>query len=118
MAAHRSNRPFAWMLFGTGGFLVAFFVPIHILLYGILVPEGWVRDPGYQATLDLLRAPLTRLYLGVLLILAFWHAFYRLRDTICDAFDVRQLDIPIAAVCYGLAIAGTIATVALLVQVS
>ena|SRR5579859_1654023 len=117
MAAKRSNRPLAWMLFGAGGFMVAFFFPIHILLYGILIPQGWVHDPGYQATLELLESPLTRIYLGALIILALWHAFYRIRDTICDAFDVRQLDIPIVAVCYAAAIAGTIATVTLLARV-
>ena len=80
MTEHRSNRPLPWLLFGIGGFLAAFLFPVHIFLYGIAMPLGWLHDPGYQSTLDLLRLPLTRVYLGILLILAFWHAFYRIRD--------------------------------------
>ncbi len=111
--AHRSNRPLGWLLFGTGGFLVAFFLPVHVLLYGLLMPLGFVPDPGYQATLELLRAPLTRIYLFFLLTLAFFHAGYRIRDML----GVRQLDVVLAALCYGGAIAGTIAAFVLLVTV-
>ncbi len=116
MTAHRSHRPLAWLLFGTGGFLVAFFFPIHILLT-ILQPLGLVPDPGQASMLELLRNPLTRLYLAVLLIAAFWHAAYRLRDTICDAFGVRQIDVLIVSLCYAGATIASIATIVLLVRV-
>src|SRR5260370_38430517 len=116
--ANRSNRPLGWLLFGTGGFLVAFFLPVHVLLYGLLMPLGFVPDPGYQSTLELLHAPLTRIYLFFLLTLAFFHAGYRIRDTLCDMLGVRQLDVVLAALCYGGAIARTIATFVLLVTVS
>jgi succinate dehydrogenase subunit D len=115
--AYRSNRPLPWMLFGIGGFLVAIFFPIHILLYGIVLPLGWLPYPTYESTLRLLEAPGTRVYLGIILVFAFWHSAYRIRDTICDAFDVRQLDILIAALCYAGATAGTIATIVLLCYV-
>lgn len=118
MTAHsRSHRPLAWLLFGTGGFLVAFFFPIHILLSGLLQPLGVLPDPGQASLLALLRNPLTRLYLGVLLIFAFWHAAYRLRDTICDALAMRQVDLIVVWLCYGAAAAATVATVALLLCV-
>jgi fumarate reductase subunit D len=117
MAAHRSNRPLAWLTFGTGGFLVAFFFPIHILLTGFLVPLGLVPDPGRASMLHLLEHPLTQIYLAVLLIFAFWHAAYRLRDLICDMLDIRQLDTVVMALCYSAAAVGSIATIVLLVQV-
>jgi fumarate reductase subunit D len=117
MTAHRSNRPLAWLVFGTGGFLVAFFFPIHILLTGILQPLGVVPTPGQASMLALLRTPLTRLYLAVLLICAFWHAAYRLRDTICDAFGVRQIDLVIVALCYAGATVASVATIVLLIRV-
>ncbi|MGO9267588.1 MAG: fumarate reductase subunit FrdD [Candidatus Binataceae bacterium] len=118
MAAHsRSHRPLVWLLFGTGGFLVAFFFPIHILLSGILQPLGVLPDPGQASLLALLENPLTRLYLAVLLIFAFWHAAYRLRDTICDAFAVRQIDLIVVSLCYGAAAVATVATVVLLICV-
>lgn len=115
--AHRSNRPLGWVMFGTGGFLVAFFFPIHIFLTGIVQPLGFVASPNRHWMLGLLENPATRVYLGILLIFAFWHAGYRLRDTICDAFGLRPLDNVIMFICYVGAAAGTIATIWLLVTV-
>lgn len=111
---HRSHRPLAWMAFGIGGFLVAFFFPVHIFLFGMALPLRWFSTPGYLSALHLLHAPATRIYLGILLIFAFFHAAYRVRDTICDAFDVRSLDVVILALCFGAAIAGSIYTIVLL----
>jgi fumarate reductase subunit D len=116
-AHSRSHRPLVWLLFGTGGFLVAFFFPIHILLSGLLQPLGVLPDPGQARLLALLRHPITRIYLGVLLVFAFWHAAYRLRDTICDALSVRQIDLVIVWSCYAAATVATVATVVLLVDV-
>jgi fumarate reductase subunit D len=111
MASHRSNRPLPWMVFGIGGFLVAFFFPVHIFIYGIALPLGWLSPPGYQSTVALAHSPITRIYLGILLIFAFWHAGYRLRDTLCDALVIRQVDVVVAAVCFGFALFGTVATI-------
>jgi len=117
MSAHRSNRPLAWLLFGTGGFLVAFFFPIHIFLTGFAEPLGLVPTPSRASMLTLLEHPLTRLYLAALLIFAFWHAAYRLRDLICDALDLRRLDTVVVSLCYAGATLGTLATLWLLVCV-
>jgi fumarate reductase subunit D len=98
------------MVFGIGGFLVAFFFPVHIFVYGIAMPLGWLPSPTYQSTLALVHSPLTRIYLGVLLLFAFWHAAYRIRDTVCDAFAMRQVDTIVAATCLAFAIAGSVLT--------
>ena len=116
-AAHRSNRPLPWMVFGIGGFLVAFFFPVHIFVYGIALPLGWLPSPSYQSTLALVRSPITRIYLGILLVLAFWHAGYRIRDTLCDALAMRHADTLVAATCFAFALAGTIVTVVALCAV-
>jgi fumarate reductase subunit D len=108
---HRSNRPLPWMVFGIGGFLVAFFFPAHIFVYGIALPLGWLPTPSYQSTLALVHAPLTRIYLGILLIFAFWHAAYRTRDNLCDTFAMRRVDTVVAAACFVFALAGSIATI-------
>ena len=114
MAAHRSNRPLPWMVFGIGGFLVAFLFPVHIFLYGIAFPLGWLSQPSYQSTVALVHSPITRIYLGILLTFAFWHAGYRIRDTICDAFAMRRVDTIVAALCFAFALAGTVVTVIVL----
>jgi len=114
MAALRSNRPLGWLAFGTGGFLVAFLLPVQVFLYGIAIPLGLVPDPGYQSTFELLRQPLTRVYLFVLLALAFFHAAYRIKDTVADMLDMRKVDIVLAYLCYGGAVAGTIGALWLL----
>jgi fumarate reductase subunit D len=102
------------MLFGIGGFLVAFLFPVQILLYGIAMPLGLLPWPSYRSTLTLVQCPLTRIYLGVLLIFAFWHAGYRIRDTVCDAFAMRHVDVFVAALCFAFATVGTVLTIALL----
>lgn len=115
--AHRSHRPLFWVLFGTGGFFVAFFFPIHILLSGILQPLGFVPSPDRHSMLTLLENPLTRIYLGALLTFAIWHAAYRIRDTLCDVFGIRPLDQVVMWVCYLGASAVTIAIGSLLICV-
>jgi fumarate reductase subunit D len=116
-AHHRSNRPLPWMAFGIGGFLVAFFFPVHIFLYGIAMPLGWLPTPSYHSTLMLVHNPLTRIYLGLLLIFAFWHAGYRMRDNLCDTFAMRRVDTVVMAACFAFSLAGTIATVVTLCYV-
>ena len=49
-SAKRSNEPIVWFLFGVGGFVVAYFLPIHIVLYGLAFPLGLAPDPGYDTT--------------------------------------------------------------------
>jgi fumarate reductase subunit D len=96
------------MVFGVGGFLVAFFFPVHIFIYGIALPLGWLPSPSYESTVALVHSPIVRIYLGILLISAFWHAGYRIRDTVCDAFAMRHIDTLVAAVFFAFALAGTI----------
>ncbi|HTT77183.1 MAG TPA: fumarate reductase subunit FrdD [Candidatus Binataceae bacterium] len=108
MSAKRSNEPIVWFLFGLGGFFAAFFLPVHVLFYGLLFPFKALPDPGYGPTLALLRYPLTRIYLGLLLTFCFFHAAHRIRLTLSDVFDMRHLNVVLAFLCYGSAIAGTI----------
>ena len=102
------------MVFGIGGFLVAFLFPIHIFIYGIALPLGWLPAPDYQSTLALVHSPITRIYLGILLVFAFWHASYRFRDALCDALAMRRADTVVAALSFAFALAGSILTIVLL----
>jgi len=105
------------MVFGIGGFLVAFFFPVHIFVYAIALPLGWLPMPGYESTLALVHHPLTRIYLGILLIFAFWHAGYRIRDNLCDTFAMRRVDTVVVGLCFAFSLAGTISTIVALCYV-
>ena len=116
-SAKRSNEPIVWFLFGVGGFVVAYLLPIHILLYGLAFPLGLVRDPGYESAYALLQNPLTRLYLFVLLMFCFFHAAHRMRLTLSDILNMRHLNTVLAFLCYGGAIVGTVAAIWMLAVV-
>jgi len=116
-SAKRSNEPVVWFLFGAGGFFAAYFLPIHVLLYGIAFPLGVVHDPGYATTLALLEHPIVRLYLFALLTFCFFHAAHRMRLTLSDVLNMRHLNTVLAFLCYGGAIAGTICAIWLLAVV-
>jgi fumarate reductase subunit D len=40
----RTNEPIFWSLFGAGGVVVAFVLPMLILLTGIAYPLGWLPE--------------------------------------------------------------------------
>ncbi len=72
----RSNEPFWWSLFSAGGVVAAFFLPVTILITGILVPAGWLMAEDLRV---LVGHPLTRLYLFVLISLPMFHWAHRFR---------------------------------------
>jgi fumarate reductase subunit D len=113
----RSNEPAVWFLFGTGGFIAGYFLPIHILLFGILFPIGILTDPGYEATLHLFEHPLVRLYLVVLCFFGFFHAAHRLRLTLVDFLRVKHLEHELGLVLYAGAALGTLAAIYLAIIV-
>ena len=96
----RANEPAVWFLFGTGGFVAGYLLPVHILLFGILFPIGIFTDPGYQATLHLVEHPLVRLYLMVLFFFGFFHAAHRLRLTLVDFLRIKHLENILGAALY------------------
>jgi fumarate reductase subunit D len=116
-AGKRSNEAIVWFLFGTGGFFAAFFLPVHVLFYGLLFPSGLVHAPGYQETLALVRHPLARIYLFALLTFCFFHAAHRMRLTLSDVLNLRHLNTVLAFLCYGGALVGTAFTIWLLITV-
>jgi fumarate reductase subunit D len=103
----RANEPAVWFLFGTGGFIAGYLLPIHILLFGILFPLGILTDPGYEATLQLVEHPLARLYLVVLCFFGFFHAAHRLRLTLVDFLRIKHLENVLGAILYTAALVGT-----------
>jgi fumarate reductase subunit D len=105
----RSNEPFLWSLFSAGGVVAAFMIPVLLFLYGLAFPLGWIEEPGYWQTMDLVRHPLARLVLFVLCSLPLFHWAHRFRFTLYDGLQIKHLNEVIAVVCYGGAVIGTIA---------
>ena len=103
----RSNEPFFWALFSAGGMVTAFLLPVHLLLFGILFPLG-VISLSYDELKGIVTHPLGMIYLFVLISLSLFHAAHRLRFVLAD-LGLKPVAKPLAIVCYGGAILGTIA---------
>ncbi|MCW9708882.1 fumarate reductase subunit FrdD [Fodinibius salsisoli] len=108
MANKKNNDPFWWTLFGAGGTISAFFIPIHVALIGIAIPLGWFAMPDYEGLVELARHPLSRIYLFALISLSLFHWAHRFRFTLYDGLQLKHLEQYIVVFCYGSAIVGTV----------
>lgn len=106
--AKRSNEPFLWSLFSSGGMIAALIFPILLLLFGLAFPLGWLNAPSYEQLLALVRHPLARLVLFALCSLPLFHGAHRFRFTLYDGLQIKHLTGLIIAACYGSAVIGTI----------
>ena len=106
--AKRSFVPLFWTLFSAGGVVAAFLLPVHILLFGLAFPLGWLDPPSYEKLVALARLPLVRLYLFVLCSLPLFHWAHRFRYTLYDGLQVKHLNEVIILGTYGGAFVGTI----------
>ena len=100
----KSKEPIWWSLFSAGGVVAAFFIPVTIILTGIAIPAGLIDAGQFN---QLIRHPLARLYLFVIISLPLFHWAHRFRYVAVD-LGLRGLDGVLAVVCYGLAIVGTL----------
>ena len=111
MTTDKTTEPLWWGLFSAGGVVAAFLVPIHIVLVGFALPLGWITDSGV-----LYRAWWVKLYLFILIVLPLYHWAHRFYFTLKD----MQLGLPhkpLAVVCYGSALVGTLVTAWILLRV-
>jgi fumarate reductase subunit D len=111
----KSNEPIWWSLFSAGGVVAAFLVPVHIFLTGIAWPLGLL--PGdfleYSKMQMLFSHPAVRLYCFILISLPLFHWAHRFRFTLID-LGLKSFHTFVAVLCYGAAIAGTIAAAVIL----
>jgi fumarate reductase subunit D len=112
--AKRSAEPFVWLLFSAGGVTAALVLPVLLLLFGVALPLGWIPAPEHVHLLAVLRHPLTRLGLLAVCALSLVHGAHRFRYTLQDGLQLQRFGGPIAAVCYGSALAGSAAAAYLL----
>jgi fumarate reductase subunit D len=111
MAQEKTMEPFWWGLFSAGGVVAAFLVPIHIVIVGFALPLGWITDTG-----TLYRNWWVKLYLFVLIVLPLYHWAHRFYFAVKD-MRTGVPDRPLAAVCYGGAVVGTVVTIWVLLRV-
>jgi fumarate reductase subunit D len=104
----RSNEPFLWLLFSAGGVVAAMLIPMHLFLFSLAFPLGWLKGPSYQTLLELVSRPFTRLYLFVLCTLSLFHWAHRFRYTLYDGLQIKHLNELINIFCYGGAVLGTV----------
>jgi len=111
----KSNEPIWWSLFSAGGVVAAFLVPVLILITGIAWPLGLLPGDALQfAKMQaLLSHPLTRVFCFVLISLPLFHWAHRFRFTLVD-MGLKSIHTLVAVLCYGAAIAGTIAAAVIL----
>ncbi len=108
---HQPSRsePVLWSLFSAGGVVAAFFAPVLILLLGIAVPLGWVpaETVAYDRMFTLLQHPLIKLGVLIVIALPLFHWAHRFRFVLYD-LGVKVPRAPVAVLCYGAAIVGTL----------
>lgn len=107
-----------WSLFSAGGMVAAFLLPVHVAILGILLAFGWLPDGAlaYDRIIDIARFPLTRIYLGVVIVMPLFHWAHRFRFVVHHQLGVHGWKRLVATACYGTAIAGTVLTVLVLIK--
>jgi fumarate reductase subunit D len=104
---------FWWFLFSQGGVVAAIFIPVHVLVQGILGPLGIVPvvDRHYDTWIQVLGNPIVKLYLLVLIAVPFFHFAHRLRYLLVDFGVHAAKSVPAQVVFYGGAIVVTLITI-------
>ena len=115
MSPGKTMEPFWWSLFSAGGVVAAFLVPVHLFLHGLAIPLGWV-SVSHARLLALVGQPLVKMYLFVLIALPLYHWAHRFRFILED-LGLHGLRMPLAVLCYGSAILGTVATLWVLIRI-
>lgn len=113
----RSNAPVFWLLFGAGGMLAALAGVALVWLSGLGGPLAIGVSPdflAYERVLAFARHPLGALVNFVVVALFLWHAAHRIFHSLHDVGI--HAGIGAKLVCYGGALAGTLATLVALLR--
>jgi len=112
----RSNEPMWWSLFSAGGMVAAILLPVHLLIFGILIPFGVIdrEAASYDHLKTLITHPLMQVVLFGCIFLCLFHAAHRLRYALAD-LGFKSLGTLLPVFCYGGAILGSVAAAAILI---
>lgn len=107
----KSNEPIWWSLFAAGGIVAALFIPILIVITGIILPFTLTGEEPflYERIYGAVNHPIIRLLIFCLIAFPFFHFAHRFRSILVDVglFKIRPV---ISVISYGSAIVGTIIT--------
>ncbi len=106
----RSNAPIFWVLFGAGGMLSALIGAMLVFITGIAAPLGIImsRDAfSYARVLAFTQHWAGKGLLFVVIALFLWHSAHRIFHSLHDVGVHAGLGAKL--LCYGVAMAGTIA---------
>jgi fumarate reductase subunit D len=109
----RRVEPIVWLLFSAGGVLAAVFLPSLAFLFGLAFPLGWLDRPAHEHLLAVVGHPVTLVVLLGIFVLLLVHSAHRFRYTLYDGLQVKKKR-TVAVLCYGTAILGSVATLAVL----
>ena len=109
----RRVEPLVWLMFSAGGVLAAVFLPILIFLFGLALPLGWIDTPDHGHLLAVITNPLSVVVLLGLFVLMLVHSAHRFRYTLYDGLQIKKKR-TVAVLCYGAAVVGSIAALAVL----
>ncbi|MGK5110748.1 MULTISPECIES: fumarate reductase subunit FrdD [unclassified Geodermatophilus] len=109
----RRVEPLVWLMFSAGGVLAAVFLPSLILVFGLALPLGWLDPPDHGDVLAVVGHPVTVVVLVGAFVLLLVHSAHRFRYTLYDGLQIKKKR-TVAVLCYGAAIVGSVATLAVL----
>ncbi len=112
--SRRRIEPLVWLMFSAGGVLAAVFLPILVVTVGLAIPLGWL-SPDYDHLRAVVGNPLTFVVLLGLFVLMLVHSAHRFRYTLYDGLQVKKKR-TVATLCYGAAVVGSVAALAVLVS--
>jgi fumarate reductase subunit D len=111
--SRRRVEPLVWLMFSAGGVLAAVVLPSLAFLFGLAFPLGWLDPPDHEHLLAVLTHPLTFVVLLGMVVLMLVHSAHRFRYTLYDGLQVKKKR-TVAVLCYGAAIVGSAAALAVL----
>jgi len=107
----KSSEPIWWSLFAAGGVVAALFIPVLMIITGIILPftltgeEPFVFERIHGAATH----PIIRLLIFCVIVFPLFHFAHRFRSILVD-IGLLKIRPVISVVCYGSAIFGTIVT--------
>lgn len=109
----RTNEPLLWALFGGGGMIAVFTMPVLIVVFGLLVPFGAFggADGVFGRVSGVVANPIGLVLVVAAMGLVLWHCCHRVYHALHDL----RLNPPevVRALIYGIALLAPVVTLSL-----